>query len=115
MYCLLAKDILSQRVFSKQGTSPPPCKIPDLAAYHLLFLLFTSAGSVPGQPQVPLLELFALDSDCNQRDGTTADSLQALWLQQALTASSAVWKFVMLHHSPYSSSTSHGTNPRTQW
>jgi hypothetical protein len=61
------------------------------------------------------LELFALDSDCHEPDGTTKDSPQALWLQQALLNSTAIWKFVMLHHSPYSSSTSHGTNPRTQW
>jgi phosphodiesterase/alkaline phosphatase D-like protein len=62
-----------------------------------------------------LVELFALDTDCNQRNGTTASSLQGQWLQRALTASNATWKFVLMHHSPFSSSTSHGTNPRVQW
>jgi hypothetical protein len=78
-------------------------------------LAFTSVGNVPAQPQVPLLELFALDSDCHEPDGTTSTSIQAQWLKQALSDSNALWKFVMLHHSPYSSSSSHGTNPRTQW
>ncbi|WIA29649.1 hypothetical protein OEZ86_012135 [Tetradesmus obliquus] len=62
-----------------------------------------------------LLEIFALDSDCNQRDGTSPTSVQGQWLQNALAASTATWKFVLLHHSPFSSSTGHGTNPRLQW
>uniref|UniRef100_A0A383W657 Fibronectin type-III domain-containing protein n=1 Tax=Tetradesmus obliquus TaxID=3088 RepID=A0A383W657_TETOB len=62
-----------------------------------------------------LVELFALDSDCHQPDGTDKTSKQALWLEAALKASSATWKLVMLHHSPFSSSTSHGSIPRVQW
>jgi hypothetical protein len=66
-------------------------------------------------PSGPLLELFALDSNCQQQDGTNSTSLQGMWLQQALQDSKAVWKFVMLHHSPYSSGADHGSNPRMQW
>jgi hypothetical protein len=42
-----------------------------------------------GEPGEPTAELFALDSDCHQLDGTIADSLQGQWLKQALTNSRA--------------------------
>jgi len=54
-------------------------------------------------------------SDCNEPDGTSSTSLQAQWLQNALAASTAVWKFVLIHHAPFSSGSGHGSNPRTQW
>ncbi|KAF8066393.1 hypothetical protein HT031_002717 [Scenedesmus sp. PABB004] len=62
-----------------------------------------------------LLEIFALDSDCNEPDGTGADSAQATWLRGALAASKAAWKFVLLHHAPFSSSSGHGSINRVQW
>jgi phosphodiesterase/alkaline phosphatase D-like protein len=54
-------------------------------------------------------------SDCNEPDGTTSTSIQRQWLQAALASSTATWKFVLIHHTPFSSGTSHGSNPRVQW
>lgn len=62
-----------------------------------------------------LVEIFALDSDCSEPDGTGISSTQALWLQAKLAASTATWKIVMLHHSPFSSGTGHGSITRVQW
>jgi hypothetical protein len=62
-----------------------------------------------------LVEIFALSSDCNEPDGTTSTSVQGQWLKTQLAASTATWKLVLIHHSPFSSGTSHGSNPRTQW
>ena len=49
------------------------------------------------------VELFALDSDPSEPDGTTADSVQAHWLEARLKASVAPWRVVYFHHPPYSS------------
>lgn len=46
---------------------------------------------------------FVLDSQPDEPDGITADSVQATWLREALAASDAPWKLVILHHPPYSS------------
>lgn len=61
------------------------------------------------------MQLFALNSDCSEPDGTSSDSKQGRWLQDQLAASSATWKLVMLHHSPYSSGGQHGSHARLQW
>jgi hypothetical protein len=50
----------------------------------------------------PLVDLFALDSDYREQDGTCCDSKQAAWLKGALGASKAPWKLVFFHHPPYS-------------
>lgn len=55
------------------------------------------------------VEFFCVDSDQKEPDGTTPDSAQGRWLQQALTNSMAVWKLVYFHHAPYSSGAVHGT------
>ena len=61
------------------------------------------------------MEIFALSSDCNEADGTSSTSIQALWLQNMLTASTATWKVVMLHHAPFSSGGGHNSITRVQW
>ncbi len=61
------------------------------------------------------VHLFGLDSDTNEPDGTTSDSVQGDWLQRKLGQSDAPWKIVLLHHAAYSSSSSHGNNPHMQW
>lgn len=61
-----------------------------------------------------LVHLFAVDSDDHEPDGTTADSVQAQWLQKALGASTACWKLVYFHHAAYSSA-EHGSNEDLQW
>lgn len=62
----------------------------------------------------PPVEFFAVDSDPNEPDGITATSEQARWLQQALSVSTAAWKLVYFHHSPYSSAL-HGSATALQW
>jgi hypothetical protein len=61
------------------------------------------------------VHLFALDSDNNEPDGNSATSAQATWLQTRLAAAPEPWKLVYMHHAPYSSGASHGSNPRLQW
>ncbi len=58
--------------------------------------------------------LFALDSMPGEPDGWGADSAQAAWLQAELAASTARWKIVVLHHSPYSSG-HHGSSEWMRW
>lgn len=85
----------------------------DLAPYRAFFNLpnneryytFT-AGPVA---------FFALSSDPAEPDGITASSLQGLWLQAQLAASTAPWQVVYFHHPPYSSSSTHGSTPNLQW
>jgi len=60
------------------------------------------------------LQLFALDSMPGEPDGVDSDSPQAAWLQAALGASTARWKVVVLHHSPYSSGY-HGSATWMRW
>ncbi len=47
-------------------------------------------------------------------DGISSSSVQGLWLQSQLAASTAAWKIVYFHHAPYSSAT-HGSNATMQW
>lgn len=61
------------------------------------------------------VELFMLDSDSREPDGITADSVQARWLRDALSSSTAKWKWVFMHHSPYSSSVVHGSEKKLHW
>jgi len=60
------------------------------------------------------IRLFALDSTLDEPDGVTADSVQAAWLQQELTQSTACWNIVYMHHPPFSSGL-HGSSPWMQW
>lgn len=61
------------------------------------------------------VHLFVVDSDEHEPDGYTADSAQAQWLQTRMAASTAPWKLVTLHHAPYSSAATHGSDPLRQW
>ena len=61
------------------------------------------------------VEFFILDSDEQEPDGITADSVQAQWLRAQLAASDAPWKLVILHHTPYTSSLRRNSNPTLQW
>jgi tartrate-resistant acid phosphatase type 5 len=60
------------------------------------------------------VNLFALDSDPREPDGTTPGSVQGRWLENRLAASTARWKLVYMHHPPYSSA-HHGSSTRMQW
>jgi hypothetical protein len=60
------------------------------------------------------VEFFAIDSDINEPDGTSAASVQGAWLQSALASSTADWQVVYFHHPAYSSGT-HGSSPYMRW
>jgi len=60
------------------------------------------------------VHFFGLNSNYQEPDGITSTSLQAQWLQEKLTHSTAKWKIVYLHHPPYSSG-SHGSTFNLQW
>ncbi|MES1172640.1 MAG: metallophosphoesterase [Bacteroidota bacterium] len=49
------------------------------------------------------VHLFALDSDPQEPDGVTQDSVQAMWLKGRLMTSPARWRVVYMHHPPHSS------------
>lgn len=61
-----------------------------------------------------LVHLFALDSEGEEPDGRKADSIQAAWLRDRLTSSSACHKLVYFHRAPYSSG-KHGSSAVMQW
>src|SRR4051812_35699538 len=60
------------------------------------------------------VQLFIINSDSHEPDGTSSTSIQGQWLQSALTASTATWKLVLFHHPAFSSGTT-GSNTYMQW
>ena len=56
------------------------------------------------------VELFAVVGDQQEPDGATPTSVQAMWLSNALAASTAPWRIVYFHACPYSSSATHGSH-----
>lgn len=56
------------------------------------------------------VELFAVVGDQQEPDGATSTSVQAMWLSNALAASTAPWRIVYFHACPYSSSATHGSH-----
>ena len=61
------------------------------------------------------VHFFALDSNVQAPDGSTATSDQARWLQVELAASTAAWQIVYFHHPPYASGSLHGSHRRMRW
>jgi hypothetical protein len=61
------------------------------------------------------VQFFMLDSDTHEPDGYTSASVQAAWLKARLAASTAQWKLVFCHHSPYSSGRWERSTPEMQW
>jgi hypothetical protein len=61
-----------------------------------------------------LVDLFVVDSDPHEPDGVTHVSTQAAWLRDRLKASKAPYRFVFMHHPPYSSG-AHGSTKDLQW
>lgn len=49
------------------------------------------------------VHFFALSSDSREPDGFRANSVQAMWLQERMAASTSPWQLVYMHHSPYTS------------
>jgi hypothetical protein len=58
------------------------------------------------------LQLFAINSDSNEPNGTSSTSTQGQWLQNQLASSTATWKIVYFHHPPYSSTAQQTTRMR---
>lgn len=61
------------------------------------------------------VHFFAINSNAAEPDGQTSTSPQAQWLQAQLAASTAPWKIVYMHHPPYSSASTHGSQTVMQW
>lgn len=61
------------------------------------------------------IHFFALDSDTDEPDGVSENSVQGQWLQNALSTSISTWNVVYFHHPPYSSSSNHGSQEYMQW
>lgn len=61
------------------------------------------------------VHFFAVNSNVQEPDGNTAVSVQGQWLRAQLAASTSRWQVVFMHHAPYSSSTSHGSQTVMQW
>ena len=55
------------------------------------------------------VEIFAVVGDQQEPDGALPVSIQSLWLSNALASSTAPWRVVYFHASPYSSSATHGS------
>lgn len=60
------------------------------------------------------VHLFVIDSDKREPDGIGPGSKQAAWLRERLSASTARWKVVAMHHPPYSSGV-HGSSTELRW
>jgi tartrate-resistant acid phosphatase type 5 len=60
------------------------------------------------------VHFFGLDSEPQEKDGTSASSTQAKWLQAGLAASTSAFNVVYLHKPPYSSG-KNGSNKGLQW
>ena len=60
------------------------------------------------------VHFFGLDSDVREPDGITSGSVQGIWLQGRLAASTSPWKLVYVHHPPYSSGVG-GSHAALQW
>ncbi len=77
-----------------------------------------TSGTAPSERYYDFVQgpvhFFALNSNEEETDGTTANSAQAQWLQAGLVASTSPWKIVYFHYAPYSSGL-YGPNPELQW
>jgi len=60
------------------------------------------------------IRFFSIDSDA-ARVSNSSRAAQQEWLEQGLANSTSEWNFVFFHHSPFSSSGVHGSDPTMQW
>lgn len=112
----------SNRFWPSIGNHEWPFGVSGLAPYLAYFVL-------PGNERYYShrhgpVEFFAVVGDQQEPDGATPTSIQAMWLSNSLATSSAPWRVVYFHASPYSSSATHGSYthqadnmlwPFTQW
>jgi hypothetical protein len=62
----------------------------------------------------PPVQLFAIDSDPNEPDGIAEGSTQGQWLRARLAAATQPYRFVYMHHAPFSSGPN-GSTAALQW
>ena len=98
----------SNRFWPSIGNHEWPFGVSGLAPYLAYFTL-------PGNERYYShrhgpVELFAVVGDQQEPDGATPTSAQAMWLSNALAASTAPWRIVYFHACPYSSSATHGSH-----
>ncbi len=113
----------TNRFFPSLGNHDWRTKDPENPASNLPQVYLDYFPSLPGNGRYyrftqGAVEFFAIDSDVNEPDGNTFDSVQGEWLKAALADSTADWKIVYMHHSPYSSENSsslNGSQPDLQW
>lgn len=60
------------------------------------------------------IDFFILDSQLALESSDSMDA-QKEWLEKETRLSQAKYKFVVLHHPPFSSGAEHGSNPEFQW
>lgn len=61
-----------------------------------------------------VVDLFIIDSCPSDPDGTDANSVQAAWLKDQMSQSTAPWKLVFFHHPAFTSGP-HGNNAYMDW
>lgn len=61
------------------------------------------------------IHFFVLNSESHEPDGVSSTSKQAMWLKGKLKSSSAKWKVVYFHHSPYCSGSEAGSQAYMRW
>jgi len=61
------------------------------------------------------VHFFAVNSNPQEPDGTSASSKQAAWLKKQLATSTSTWNIVYEHHPPYSSDATHGSTKALRW
>lgn len=132
-YCAWLKDVRAKGGTCPSGTASKNAFFPTLGnhdledatpapATYLDYFKLPGAGFANSSGneryydfvQGPV-HFFVLNSNPDEQDGTTKDSVQAAWLKRTLAASKARWKIVVDHHPPYSSDNSHGSAAFMQW
>jgi predicted phosphodiesterase len=88
-------------------------------AYLNYFTLPGISGNSSGNERyfdyiIDNIHFFAINSNDEEPDGVNGSSVQANWLQNEMTSSSAGWKIVYFHHPPYSSG-QHGNSSFMRW
>jgi predicted phosphodiesterase len=61
------------------------------------------------------VHFYVVNSNPDEPDGTSATSMQARWLRDALAGSTSRFDVVYFHHPPYSSDSTHGSTAFMQW
>ena len=89
--------------------------VADASPYLSYFTLTGNERYYDVQPDNSTVHLFIVDSDPDEPDGRSFDSVQGQWLQNALAASTARWKLVFFHHTPHTSGTLNGPALIMRW